>query len=96
MNDSVYVVIANEEEWVKECIVLSNLPKAQEIFGHLKNVWGSANVALVNVRVDNIPFIVASQLTNHSSGIGNLRDCEGCKHTQLFCSSCLRKLRQSA
>lgn len=52
---SVYVVIANEGEQVKECIVLSELIVAQDKFEMLKEIWGGANVALICTQVDTIP-----------------------------------------
>lgn len=51
---SVYVVIANEGEKVKECLVLSELIVAQDKFKMLKEIWGGANVALVMCQVDAI------------------------------------------
>jgi hypothetical protein len=46
ITDYVYVVTANKEEKVKECIVLEDFNKAKEVFNCLKTIYGGANVCL--------------------------------------------------
>ena len=53
MSDSVYVVIANELEKVKECVVLSNAGKASKVFHRLRGIYGRANVALISRAIDD-------------------------------------------
>lgn len=52
---SVYVVIANDYEKVKECIVFSDADKAMEFYSHCRKIYGGANVAFCSRRVDNVP-----------------------------------------
>ena len=61
-NKSVYVVIANEEEKVRECIVLSDSEKAQEVWKYLERIWDGKNVAFVSRAIDDIPIIVREGL----------------------------------
>lgn len=48
---SVYVIIANEEEKVKECFVVEDKDLALRTFDRLKAVWGVANVAFISRQV---------------------------------------------
>lgn len=53
----VYIIIANEEEKVRECIVLpdSDRKEALEIFNKLREIWGGENVAFISRRIGWIP-----------------------------------------
>lgn len=52
---SVYVVIANDEHLVKECIVTEDNDVAVATWLALKEIWGVPNVAFVSRRVNDIP-----------------------------------------
>ena len=54
---TVYVLIANDEEKVKECIVLEDLDDANKFFNKLKNIYGGANVAMFSRMVNDIPYV---------------------------------------
>lgn len=56
--NSVYVVIANENKQVKECIVFSEFIVAEDWFKRLKEIWGGDSVALVSRRIDNILIFI--------------------------------------
>ena len=51
----VYVVIANDCERVKECMVFSDDERAKEYFDVCKENYGGANVALWARAVDDVP-----------------------------------------
>lgn len=54
---TVYVLIANDEEKVKECIVLEDLDDANKFFNKLKLIYGGANVAMFSRMVNDIPYV---------------------------------------
>jgi hypothetical protein len=55
----IYVVIANDEERVQECIVLTNSGEANKVYKKLRRIWGGANVAMCSRAVNSIPRNVA-------------------------------------
>lgn len=61
-NTSVYVVIANEEEKVKKCIVFDDFDKAYEIFEKLKTIYGGANVALCSRKINDMPSLLQQEI----------------------------------
>lgn len=73
-NASVYVVIANDEERVKECFVFDDADEADGIFKRLKIIYGGANVALCSRKVNDIPFA----LQQHSTTGGQTMTQEVC------------------
>lgn len=54
---TVYVLIANDEEKVKECIVLEDLDDANKFFHELKIIYGGENVAMFSKMVNDIPYV---------------------------------------
>lgn len=52
---SVYVVIANEDHIVKECIVTDDNDVAVATWLALKEIWGVPNVAYFSRAVNDIP-----------------------------------------
>jgi len=54
---TVYVLIANDEEKVKECIVLEDLDDANKFFNKLKTIYGGENVAMFSRMVNDIPYV---------------------------------------
>lgn len=53
---SVYVLIANEGERVKECIVVSDSTIAHTLFHILKRIYGGACVAMISRAVNEVPL----------------------------------------
>jgi len=60
--DSVYVVVANEDDKVKECIVLKDLDSAYEIYHALQEIWGARYVALCSRAIGDIPVVVSEHM----------------------------------
>lgn len=54
MDNSVYVLIANDGERVKECIVTSGEPPL-ELYHLLQAIYGGANVSMHSRMINDIP-----------------------------------------
>lgn len=53
---NVYVLIAIDDDYrVRECVVVSELEKAQELFAKLREIWGGDKVCMASRAVDEIP-----------------------------------------
>ena len=50
-----FVLIANEQEVVKECIVVKNNTTASVLFDILRDIYGSENVAMCSRGLDDVP-----------------------------------------
>lgn len=65
--DSVYVVVANEREKVKACIVFSKVDDAMACYGRLGQIYGAANVAMCSRYVDTDKgFVLAGKAPDES------------------------------
>lgn len=49
----VYVIIANEEERVRKCVVVTGIDNALLMFDHFKETYGGANVCMASRCVDD-------------------------------------------
>lgn len=64
MSQSVLVLIAlDEDARVRECIVLTDGPQANDLFKRLRKIWGGANVAMASRKVDDLPMNLREKLT---------------------------------
>lgn len=53
---SIYVLIAVDEDGrVRECVPVSDLKTAQDLYAILREIWGGANVCMTSRKVDDIP-----------------------------------------
>jgi hypothetical protein len=51
-----YVLIAVDDDYcVRECIVVTSLPLAQELHGKLKSIWGGEKVCMAARAIDAVP-----------------------------------------
>lgn len=55
---SIYVLIALEDERVKECIPVSSIETANKLQKKLIEIYGGANVAMCSRQVDDIPYLI--------------------------------------
>lgn len=54
---NIYVVVAmDEDNRLRECYALTDLSQAQEVYGHLRNLYGGRNAALASRIVDAPPI----------------------------------------
>jgi hypothetical protein len=99
--NSVYVLIANEEERVKECIVVSDLESANEYRKNLIEIYGGANVCMASRFINNIPeniirkMVREGAITDLDQPIGE--KCYGCDQMKVysgeFCDDCLEAVK---
>jgi hypothetical protein len=51
-----YVLIAIDDDYrVRECIVVTSLPLAQELYGKLRRIWGGEKVCMAARAIDAVP-----------------------------------------
>ena len=53
---SCYVLIAIDDNYrVRECIVVTSLPLAQELYDKLRGIWGGEKVCMAARAIDAVP-----------------------------------------
>lgn len=55
MSHSVYVLIAREDDKVKECVVVDELIEATKLYDLIRKIYGGANCSMHSRGVNKIP-----------------------------------------
>lgn len=58
---TVYVLVANDCEKVKECIVVRKQKNADRLYAQLRDIYGGANVCMASRRINRIPFLLTER-----------------------------------
>lgn len=59
-NQSIYILVAHDNEKIKECFAVTDLDEARQHFDTLRQTWGGANVAMASRMINDVPFVVAN------------------------------------
>lgn len=54
----VYVLVANEQERVRECLVFASLDEAMGYRDKLIAIWGGANVCMASREIGSVPLLL--------------------------------------
>jgi DNA-binding transcriptional regulator of glucitol operon len=66
MANDVYVLVAiDEDQRVRECIVVRDMAVAGRLFDALREIWGGRNVCMASRLIDDIPENVAKYAHEH-------------------------------
>jgi hypothetical protein len=57
-----YIVIVNDGEIIRECVVLDNFESAANLLEVCMEIWGDANVCLAMKKINEIPAAVIEHL----------------------------------
>ncbi len=62
IKQSIYILVALEDERVMECIAIGDLETANRIEHALRKAYGGANVAMCSRQIDDIPLLIQERI----------------------------------